>query len=681
MDFLRRTLTPKPGLCKEAGRAGLILIPLFLLVFAVLSAGPARAVEGVQRSLMSASDRTAIHQALQAVKRRDWNHARTLASRAKDPLARKVYDWLAYTRNPDPPDFARVSAFVRQNPGWPQMGKIRLAAEKAMPSDLPAAEVIAWFDAYKPLTPDGMEHYLQALLGSGMKDKAAANLREWWKSAQLEPDQQNSFLTRYGALIDRQSNVARFGWLMMRKQYTNGRATARQLGKGYPALAAARIALAEGAGNVDTILAAVPAHLQNDPGLLLERLRWRRRNGKEFAAIEILHNMPDPAIIPNPGEWWKEREIMVRELMSQKRYESAYLLAAAHQQKEGVPFAEAEFLAGWLALKVRKPWKAFEHFESLYGGTTTPLSRSRGAYWAGRASDALGHPEIARQWYRTAARYQTTFYGQIAIGRLADEYKPPQQLPPEKTVVGQQKFETLEMVQTVRILNGAGFRNETNAFLDALAEDVKSPEDYLLVADLANELDHRHNAVKIAKKGLQKGILLMDQAYPTILTRMKKVDMEWALVHALIRQESAFDEEAESPAGARGLMQLMPATAQGVAKKYNISHRTDWLTSNPDHNIRLGSLYIGQMLARFDNSYPLALAAYNAGPGRVDKWLAQYGDPRKGQVDMVDWIEMIPFEETRNYVQRVLEGVYIYRMKLNSVQKSFQAPIHVVQKP
>ncbi|HEY8191494.1 MAG TPA: lytic transglycosylase domain-containing protein, partial [Alphaproteobacteria bacterium] len=454
-----------------------------MLAFAVLGGGQAQAVEGTQRSLMTASDRTAAHQALQAVKRNDWKQSQVLIHKAKDPLARKVYDWLSYTRNPAPPDYTRASAFVRQNPGWPQLGKIKLAAEKAMPSDLPAAEVIVWFDAYKPITPDGMEHYLQALLSAGAKDKAAVKLREWWKTAQLEPDQQNSFLTRYGSLLDRQSNVARFGWLMMRKQYTNGRAIARQLGKGYPALAAARIALAEGAGNVDTILAAVPAHLQNDPGLLLERLRWRRRNGKEFAAIEILHSMPNPAIIPNPGEWWKERETMTRMLMSEKRYESAYLLAAAHQQKEGVPFAEAEFLSGWLALKIKKPWQAFEHFEKLYAGTTTPLSRSRGAYWAGRASDALGHPEIARQWYRTAARYQTTFYGQVAIGKLADEYKPPQQLPPEKTVAGQQAFETLEMVQAVRILNGAGFRNDTNIFLDALAEDVKSPEDYLLVAD------------------------------------------------------------------------------------------------------------------------------------------------------------------------------------------------------
>lgn len=676
MKFPVGTLAPKRLFCKKARFAG--LLAALLLALAVW---PAYAVDDSQGSLMSAGDRTLTHQALQAVKRRDWKRAETLIAQTRDPLAAKVYYWLYYTEDGTrPAQFNRVSAFIRQNPAWPQQGKLKLTAEKAMPADLPAADVIRWFDEYDPLTPEAMERYLAALLADNQTEKAGRELRAWWKNAKLESVQQNNFLARYGRVLDRQSHVNRFGALLEKRQYTNARAIARHLGKGYPALAEARIALAEGKGGVDSVLASVPPHLQNDPGLMLERLRWRRRNGKDFAALEILHNMPPVDTIANPEDWWEERHILARRFMEEKRYESAYLLVEAHGLKEGVPFAEAAFLAGWLALKVNKPWRAFEHFESLYHKTTTPISRARGAYWAGRASEALKHPDIARQWYRTAARYQTTFYGQTAIGKLADEYKPPQQLPPEKTVAGQQKFETRDMVQAVRILNGAGFRDETNLFLDALSDHVKTPEDYLLVANLAVDLGHNHNAVRIAKRGLQKGILLMEQAYPTMLTRMKKVEIEWALVHALIRQESAFDQMALSSAGARGLMQLMPATAQGVAKSYKISHKSDWLTSNPDHNIRLGSLYMKQMLGRFDGSYPLALAAYNAGPGRVDKWMKQFGDPRKGNVDMLDWIEQIPIAETRNYVQRVLEGVYVYRMKLGDVQKSFNAPIHVTMK-
>jgi len=626
---------------------------------------------------MALSNRSAVHRALESVRRRDWKKAETLIAQTRDPLAAKIYYWLYYTKEGGPAQFNRISAFIRQNPSWPRRGKMRLIAERVMPDDLPAVDVVRWFDGFPPLTPDGMDRYLQALIDTGSRSRSEKTLLAWWKDAQLSPAQQKSFLARYGKELDRKVHVARFGWLLMRGQYTNARALARQLGKGYPDLVEARIALAKKKSGVDNAIARVPPHLQNDPGLLLERLRWRRRNGKDFGAIEILHAMPSIDIIPNPDKWWGERHIMARRLMERGQYESAFLLVGEHKQENGLAFAQAEFLAGWLALKVNKPWRAFERFEALYHRTSTPISRSRGAYWAARASEALGHPDIARQWYRTAARYQTAFYGQIAIGKLADEYKPPQQLPPEKTIADEKRFETQEMVQVVRILNGAGFRSDTDLFLDALANDVKTPTDHLLVSDLAGELKHNHKAVKIAKRGLKKGILLMEQAYPTILMRMKKVDLEWALVHALIRQESAFDERARSPAGARGLMQLMPATAKGVAKRHKISHRTDWLTGNPDHNIRLGSLYMKQMLERYDGSYPLALAAYNGGPARVSRWLERFGDPRKAEVDMIDWIEMIPVYETRNYVQRVMEGVYIYRMKLNDVQKSFLAPIHV----
>lgn len=655
-------------------------LAFLLLLFAAGSGGYAQDGGHASSILMSGADRGAVHEALLAIKKRQWQKAESIIARTKDPLAAKVYYWLYYTKGGGPVQFNRISAFIRQNPGWPKTGAMRLAAEKAMPDNLPDVDVIVWYDSYPPLTPDGMDRYMAALLKKGAKDRAAAVIDAWWRKTSLTSDQQRHFYGRYGGLLTKESHIARFGYTLMLKQYTNARGLARVLGRGYPDLAEARIALAQGGGNVDTLISRVPPQLQDDPGLLLERLRWRRRNNKDFGAIEILHNMPSAAIIPNPDEWWQERHILARRLMEKGRFESAYLLLDKHQQEEGVSFAEAEFLAGWLALKIKKPERAFERFESLYHKTTTPISRSRGAYWAGRASEALGHPDIARQWYRTAARYQIAFYGQMAIAKLEDAYKPPQQLPPEKTLAGQTKFDALEMVQMAKILSKAGFRDDTSAFLDALAEDVKTPEDYLLVAELATELNHRHNAVRIAKKGLQKGILLMDQAYPTMLTSMKRVDLEWALVHALIRQESAFDYAAVSPAGARGLMQLMPATAKGVARKNGISHSTDMLISNPDHNIRLGTLYLKQVLDRFDGSYALALAAYNAGPGRVDQWIGMFGDPRSNAVDMTDWIEMIPIGETRNYVQRVLEGTYIYRIKLRDVQKSFNAPIHVTKK-
>lgn len=627
---------------------------------------------------MSAAHREATVQALKTARRGDWSRAGEVIRRTGDPLAEKIFNWLYYARSGQLQSFDRVTAFIRRNPEWPSQGTLKRAAEKALNDKVRDEDVVYWFRDYPPQTVDAMDRYLRALAVQGRAEEMKKALRGWWKGATLTADQQSRFLKSYSRHLDTAANVARLDTLLLGGQYTNARAIARVLGRGYPQLAEARIVLSENKGGVDGRLAHVPAHLRNDPGLLYERLRWRRRHNLDFEAIEILHSQPPADKINNLPDWWTEQHIIARRLIENKQYESAYLLVSKHQQKEGIAFAQAEFLAGWLALRfLNKPWDAFEHFEKLYRGTVTPASRSKAAYWAGRASEALKHNEVAIKWYRAAARYQTVFYGQMAIGALDDAYKPPQQLPPEKKIDDELAFDAKEMVQAAKLLHKAGYRKETTAFLDALASSVKTPEDYLLVAELSEKLDHYHNAVRIAKEGLSKNIMLMDHAYPTLLQRMKRVNIEWALVHALIRQESAFDYEAESPAGALGLMQIMPATAREVAKKNGLSYNPGRLTSDPDYNIRLGTSYMQSLLDRFDGSYALALAGYNGGPARVSQWLDKFGDPRKGEIDMIDWIELIPVYETRNYVQKVLEGVYIYRLKLQGVQKSANSPIHV----
>lgn len=627
---------------------------------------------------MSANDRAQTLQALKSIKRGQWTQAEKQIAATRDPLAMKIYYWLAYTKDHGDISFARITRFMDQVPDWPGQKNMRLAAEKALAKGAVNRDVVDWFGKYEPLTTDGVETYLDALQAEGLDTKAQAVARLWWQDALTSPGQQDRFLRKYGKYLNEDAHRRRLDKLLFREHFTNARAVAQILGRGYPALTEARIALAADHNGVDGRIASVPAHLARDPGLLYERLRWRRRHDMNFQAMEMLHNPPPAGKITNLPDWWKERHIIARRLMEEKKYESAYLLVSAHQQEEGLGFAQAEFLAGFLALRfLDKPWRAFEHFEALYHRTETPVSRSRGAYWAGRASEALGHHGIAQQWYHVAARYQTAYYGQLALYELDEDYKPPQQLPPKRELAAQNAFNRSEMVQVTRLLHKAGFRTETSQFLNALADKTIVPEDYVLVADLAVELDHYHNAVRIAKKGLQKNIMMMDFAYPSMLARMKGIPVEWAMVHAVIRQESSFDYDAQSPAGARGLMQLMPATAAEVARKNGWSHRTEWLTSRPDHNIRLGSTYLKQMVERYDGSYALALAAYNGGPGRVDRWLREIGDPRKGEIDMLDWVELIPVYETRNYVQRVMEGAYVYRIKMKDVQQSVQGAIHV----
>jgi soluble lytic murein transglycosylase len=328
-----------------------------------------------------------------------------------------------------------------------------------------------------------------------------------------------------------------------------------------------------------------------------------------------------------------------------------------------------------------KPWEGFERFEAMYHKSSMPITKARAAYWAGLASEALQHPEIAKQWYEMGGKYPTTFYGQMALAKLGRDSEPVA-LKPSLAVQVRQAFEKDDMIQAARIFYRAGIRNDASAFLRAYADKATTADQFFLAANLANDWQHYHDSVAVAKKAQTKGIIMADYAFPTMLARMKPIKTEWALVHAIIRQESQFDQQAQSPAGAQGLMQLMPATAKEVAKKAGMTHQNEWLTARPDYNIKLGSLYIAQMVSRFGGSYPLAIAAYNAGPGRVNSWIKMNGDPRTGNIDMIDWIEMIPVAETRNYVQRVLEGVYIYRHKFHDLQ-TVSAPIHTVhlQKP
>jgi soluble lytic murein transglycosylase len=648
---------------------------------ALSSTAPSLSPEKVN-PILTNSTRVATVNALRTARAGDWRTAAKIIAATRDPLSIRLYDWLYFTRTAQPLVFTEIASYIRANPSWPSQEKLRAAAEQAISPANTDDEIVYWFRDYPPRRPETMDRYLRALATEGRREELAKAVNAFWRKAQLTTPQQTRFVSAYGSYITRESHAARLDRLLFGQQYSNARAIAKILGRGYPALTEARMALAENNAGVDRFLAAVPAALQADPGLLYERLEWRVRNNMDFEAMEILHMEPESEKINNPEEWWRQRQIVARHLIENKQYQSAYLLVDGSGLTDGASFVDAEFLAGWLALRYTKqPWPAFQHFEKLYHKATTPVSRSRGAYWAGRASDELGYHDTALKWYRAAARHQTTFYGQMAAAALPESIRPPQQSAPPHTVAGETAFRARPLVQAAGILQEAGFHREAGIFLDKIAEGAKTPEDFELAADYSEEIGHYNNAIKIAKKALLQNVFLMEHSYPTMLTRMKGIAQEWALVHAVIRQESSFDLEAQSSAGALGLMQLMPATAREVAKKNHMSADRNLLVTNANHNIKLGSLYLQMMLDRYDNSYPLALAAYNAGPGRVDKWLRVYGDPRTKQINMVDWIELIPLSETRNYVQRCLENTYIYRLKLKDVQKSATAPIHVAFVP
>lgn len=660
------TLYPAPRKCKRSGALALTV----LLAGSLFCSVPLNAQEASQHKQSRGAQENTVR-ALQLMGQNSWDSARSIITSTKDPLAAKLYYWMLYTQRSEGVDFVRVSQFIRQNPEWPGMETLREKAERLIGPETAPRDVVTWFADYPPLTAKGLDKYLAALLTLGQTDKARSYLADWWAKTPLSRDDQRDLFRKYNRYMNTAAHHKRLDMLLLKGQHTNAIAIADVLQQGYPQLVRARMALAEGTGNVDALVAAIPAKLQNDPGLLYERLKWRRKNNYDDAAIQVLLRQPPMASIQNPSEWWLERHIIIRRLLERKEFTKAYQLSAAHNLEEGLPFAQAEWMAGWLALRYMKdPLKAFQHFEVLHAKVHAPISKSRASYWMGRAMLAAGSKEAAHKWMLEAAGFRTTFYGQLAAAELSLEGEILSAAPPVLSPEDRARFESNELVQVAILFDKAGMGRRSSSFLRAFIKNSKTPKSYLFAAELASSMKRYQDAINIAKDATSEGMFLTAQAYPVITEQLQGIDsVEWALIHSLIRQESVFDREARSSAGALGLMQLMPATAVETARKLGIAHQQSWLTDRPAHNIRLGTAFLKRLLDKYDGAYPLAVAAYNAGPARVDQWLVTFGDPRKGEIDIIDWIELIPIYETRNYVHRVVEGTYVYRLRLKNVQK------------
>jgi soluble lytic murein transglycosylase len=580
---------------------------------------------------------------------------------AQTSIGRDIVDWYKYT-NEDQIRFRQAYQFLKTNSDWPQSRKIQTNIEKSISNATPTNELLRYFDQFAPVTATGMMHYLNALTATNQKTKATTTFKNWWYNAKLTPNEQVDFLARYGSLLSRQDNERRMNHIIHDKFYTNARALSKKLGNGYPALVEAKIALIEQKTDVNKTLAAVPSKLKNNEALVLARIQWRRKNNEDQGAIELLNNAPTHNQMTQASSWWKERHIMARRLMEEKRWKDVYKLVSNHRQKDGFSFAQAEFVAGWVALrKLNRQWEAFEHFERLFNAVKSPISRARGSYWAGLASETLGHPEIAKQWYRVAANYQTTYYGQIAAQNVGVTPALVVPTPFQETTQKETSFKNAKLVIASKLLLKADDRKSAKLFLYAYTDNNSSNDKYYYAANLAEQLDLNDAALRIAKKAERDNFVMPNHLFPIVKRAMStKYAVHPAFIHGIIRQESAFDQYAQSHAGALGLMQLMPATAKETAQKAGLSYRKSKLTSDPSFNMTLGAMYIHQMMERWDQNRILAIASYNAGPGRVNGFLKKIGDPRKNGIDSVDWVESIPIYETRNYVQRVTEALNVY---------------------
>jgi soluble lytic murein transglycosylase len=632
------------------------LAALFRLL--LIAAAVAVALPRAQAEDLSDADRAAGVAAINAARAGNWTEAYTDAGRSANPLPTKIVKWLDFTRANVAGRYSDISTFIGQNADWPGQKILRKQAEVAIQSESDDTAA-AWFKRFPPVSAVGKGR--AAAIEMATSDAAAgqAALRQAWVDGDFNAGDEHEFLSRYGANLRPEDNVKRLDRLLWDRQQDAARRMLPLVPADYHAEAVARLALYDHAPNADKLIAAVPEALRNDPGLVFDIVHWERHNDQYDAAAQILLAHPDNPV--RPANWAGERETIARRLLAGGNADLAYKVIQQTGQDDSSAYSDAEFLSGYIALRFTKdPALALEHFARVLARSTTPWGKSRAAYWSGRAADAEGKPQLAAKWYAAGAENMATFYGQLSAHQLGDD-APPHPLPePRPSAAQLTDFAAQPLVEAASLFAAAGDREHLKTFLMQEADLAKQPIEFAMVAAYAERLGRIDVAIAVAKRSIDAGMPLMIHGYP-VTTLPAGGNVEHALLLAIVRTESAFDQEAMSGVGARGLMQLMPGTAQLISKQQQLPYSIDRLTGDGLYNLTLGQAYIGKLLDDFGGSYALAIAAYNAGPGRVRQWLHDYGDPRGKQIDMVDWIEAIPFTETRLYVQRVLESVQIYR--------------------
>ena len=474
---------------------------------------------------------------------------------------------------------------------------------------------------------------------------------------------------KFKNILTNNDYILRAEYLAWEQDFYELQRTIKYLPKGYKELYFARFALMTRSYGVDSAIAKVPPQLKNNIGLQFDRAKWRRKRGRYDSALEIINSLPDnPAALVKPDLWFKEKFIIARNKINSKKFKEAYDLLVNHGVIDSALLAEAEWHAGWLALRfLNKPKEASQHFKIMYDGVNYPISKSRAAYWLGEASFELGQKQKANEWYRKAAKFNTTFYGQLAAAKIEkDNFKVKNSFSFDNEEFN--KFLKKDLPKAVILLNELNLSQESKDILRHLGSEEKTLKEQIYAGLLSQEINRLDFAIQIAKQASYQNINLLELNYPIIETPKKvsnKNILQQEVILALIRQESEFDGRANSWAGAKGLMQIMPATGKLVSKQAGLGYSRSKLTEDEFFNLQIGSFYISNLTENLSGAKYMAFAAYNAGPHRVQRWIRRFGDPRKGEIDPVDWIELIPFNETRNYVQRVIENIQVYKYVIN----------------
>ena len=600
--------------------------------------------------------------AMEALRDGEWDKAADLAARA-GPVARDIVEWQRLLAGRG--SYAEMRDFVERRLDWPRLDAVVRASEGVV-AQQNDTEILNVFAERPAQTAQGIVAHAGALSRAGRREEADALIVRSWRTRRLSDPEHGLLLTAYGDLLQ-PHHWARLDAMLWRGATSDARRMFPLVSDGQRALAEARLGLAALAGNVDTLIAAVPKDLLDDPGLVHGRFEWRVRKGRWDEAKEMLLAQSKSAeSLGNPGAWANRRRQLARDELLEGSAERAYEIAAKHHLAGGSDLADLEWLAGYIALtRMDDPARALTHFQQHDDEVVTPISQGRAGYWKGRAYEAMGDRTSADMEYTRGAAFQTSFYGLLAAEAAGLPFDVGLDAVP-KVDWRDSPLVSDSLFQAGQLLLAAGERNLAELFWTQLAEQL-GEHDAALLGQAAIDLDEPHLAVMIGKAVARWGVIAPIPYYPLHPLAKSDLPVPAELALSIARRESEFDPGVVSGAGARGLMQVMPATARQVAAKLGLleEHSTARLTADPVYNGRIGTDYLAQLIDRFDGNIVMVSAGYNAGPSRPARWMEEFGDPRGKDIDaMLDWIEGIPFRETRNYVMRVSESLPIFRARL-----------------
>jgi soluble lytic murein transglycosylase len=607
-----------------------------------------------------------LRQALEAARSGDTGRAAALRDQLTDPVAKRLVDWTMVDAAGSNLNFFQLDAARRDLWGWPREGRRRAAAERAVESAALAPQrVVDWFAETPPQTAEGVMALASAYQQLGRGPDAEALVRKAWRESVFELDAQSRMLARFGGLLTADDHAKRLDMLLYGPQGPAAKAMMELVDADTKLVAEARIAFRADRNDANAALARVPEALLYVPGLAFERARYLRRRDLENAAAGLVRYFPVPPPQSDAASMiWSERRALMSAALRAGDMAGAYAAIDQHNLPTGTDFAEAEFFAGWIALsKLNNPVLADEHFAKVQTAGSSPITLSRAYYWRGRAAEARGDMDAAKGFYSQGAKYYTAFYGQLSAGKVG-QTTISLTADPTPTPADRARFEQRDLIRAARLLAASGQRDLFRVFVLATDDVLPSAEELALLVDLAQANGDQDLAMRVVRAGAQRGLYLPERGYPIRAAPTGLGMPEPALTFAIIRQESGFDPRVRSGAGARGMMQLMPQTASILARRMGVAYSPGML-DEADYNMNLGAAYLGQLVDNFSGSYVMAAAGYNAGPGRPTTWATQCGDPRGGATDPADFIECIPFSETRNYVMRIMEAMVVYRARLN----------------